>query len=197
VCWHGCQAGRTRASPRSAHATRIWVSPLAVSHKEAAVTRSLVSLAAAVLTVSAMYALGSAIVAHRLLLGVQSGLLLTAGIALLCSLLKERTSAPTEPGSELARREAYEAAVQSAPRLGELLVHKHGWVTEKVLARALVRQRRHGGRLGDILVEMRAITPEQLAKALLVQRPELGHTPELLGQYDEWTGQRPSAGSAS
>ena len=158
-------------------------------------TLNLVPTAAALLTLAAGYALGSAIIAHQLLLGVVSGSLLATGIALWRSLTRKPGPVPMDLASRLAQREAYEAAVQSAPKLGELLVYKHQWIAERDLARALLRQRRRGGRLGEILVRMGAITTEQLAEALVAQRPELNHVPELLGQSEEWTATRSSVGA--
>jgi hypothetical protein len=52
-----------------------------------------------------------------------------------------------------------------APFLGDMLVFK-GWVTDGQLADALVRQHHTGRPLGRILVEMKLISPSQLAQAL-------------------------------
>ena len=53
----------------------------------------------------------------------------------------------------------------AAPFLGDLLVFK-GWVTDGQLADALVRQHHTGRPLGRILVEMKLLSPSQLAQAL-------------------------------
>lgn len=60
-----------------------------------------------------------------------------------------------------------------APYLGELLLHKK-WINEFQLGNALVRQHYSKRPLGQILVEMKAITPVQLAEALEEQK-QLGY----------------------
>ena len=63
-----------------------------------------------------------------------------------------------------------------APFLGELLVFK-GWITDGQLADALVRQHHTHAPLGQILVEMKAITPSQLGQAL-EEQISYGDVPE-------------------
>jgi MFS family permease len=53
--------------------------------------------------------------------------------------------------------------------LGDLLIEK-GWITENQLADALARHHHMGGRFGQVLVEMKLITPSQLARALQDQQ---------------------------
>ena len=144
-----------------------------------------------VLSLSAGYTLGTAILARQLVLGLVSGALLAVGITLVVALLAVSPRISRDLLAELAQREAYEAAVQSAPRLGELLVHKHRWITNRQLESALAVQQRKGGRLGAILVRMGAITSSQLREALLGQRLEVGAAPELaVSARDEWTARR-------
>jgi hypothetical protein len=54
----------------------------------------------------------------------------------------------------------------SAPLLGDLLVQKYHLITEEQLGRALAEQRKAKHRLGMILVEMGALTLQQLAEVL-------------------------------
>ena len=55
-----------------------------------------------------------------------------------------------------------------APFLGDLLVFK-GWISDRQLADALVRQHHTREPLGRLLVQMKMITPSQLAQALQEQ----------------------------
>jgi hypothetical protein len=61
------------------------------------------------------------------------------------------------------------APPRPAPYLGELLLEKK-WINEFQLGNALVRQHYTKRPLGQILVEMQAITPAQLAEALEEQK---------------------------
>jgi len=70
-------------------------------------------------------------------------------------------------GAYASRREPPQGKLS----LGELVIRK-GWVTEKQLADALVRQHYSDDRLGRVLVEMKLITPAQLAQALQEQMGE-------------------------
>jgi hypothetical protein len=148
-------------------------------------------IAATVCSLAAGYLLGVAVLGHRLALGLVSGTLLAVSVALAVWLLGQSERLPAQLAHDLKQREAYEAAVQSAPRLGELLVHKYGWISERDLARALARQRVHGRRIGEILVQMKVISLEQLRQALADQRSELGLAPELQFRAEGWTGRRP------
>jgi hypothetical protein len=56
--------------------------------------------------------------------------------------------------------------VRALPLLGEVLLYRYHLVSERDLLAALVAQRKRGGALGQILVEMGAITSEQLSRAL-------------------------------
>ena len=55
---------------------------------------------------------------------------------------------------------------EGKPLLGELLTLRYGLITEADLQRALARQRKTRQRLGMILVEMGALTFQQLAEVL-------------------------------
>ena len=71
----------------------------------------------------------------------------------------ERVDEPTpEPPPELPHKAL----------IGRLLVDK-GLISEAVLDQALVRQRESGGPLGQILVELGAVSPQNLARTLTEQ----------------------------
>ncbi len=150
--------------------------------------RLLPTLSVLVLVASAVAVLWRAVRAEHLLFAGLGGGLLAAGLAVLVALLLDRRQLPSELASALRARESYEASVQSAPRLGELLLHKHRLISARELERALTYQRRTGQRLGAILVRMRAITPEQLTRVLVEQRLEAGSLPDPLVYDEEWSG---------
>jgi hypothetical protein len=55
------------------------------------------------------------------------------------------------------------------PLLGAILVYKYQWITQQQLNQALERQRREGPgrpRLGEILLDMGALSPSRLEQAL-------------------------------
>jgi hypothetical protein len=127
-----------------------------------------------VLALSSGCALGNALLMHQLTTAMVSGGFLLLGIALVFALLRSADELPPDLAVALDHREAYEAAWTSVPRLGEVLVHKYHWLTERDLTRALTYQRHSGGRIGEILVRMRVISPDQLSQALFEQRVEAG-----------------------
>lgn len=53
-------------------------------------------------------------------------------------------------------------------RLGEMLVH-NGYITSHQLEKALAYQKKSGGKLGDILLSLRFIEPEELYRAIATQ----------------------------
>jgi len=55
-----------------------------------------------------------------------------------------------------------------APPLGEMLLTK-GLITEVQLGQALARQHRYGGTIGQILVEMKLVSPVELTRVLQEQ----------------------------
>ncbi len=148
------------------------------------------ALSLGVLAVSSGYTLGGAIIGHRLVLGMVSGVLLLAGAIVGCLRLRSEPL-PEALLSQLEQRESYEAAVQSAPRLGELLVHRYHWISQRDLERALSRQRRSGRRLGEILVKMRVISVEKLTRALVEHRVLKGEALPMVTP-EAWTGRRES-----
>jgi hypothetical protein len=140
-----------------------------------------------VLTSSAGALAWRALVTGQSLLGAAGGALLIAGLIALIAEIQREKALPSDLISALRDREAYEVAVQSAPRLGELLLHKHGLITRRDLTRALAQQRRTGQRLGEILVRMRAITPDELTRVLIEQRLEAGHPADSRLEAEDWT----------
>lgn len=63
---------------------------------------------------------------------------------------------------------------QNKLRLGDMLVH-NGYLTQKQLDKALAFQQKSGGLLGDVLLSLRLIEPEQLYRAIATQN-SMGRT---------------------
>jgi len=153
--------------------------------------RHLLVVSVVTLMLSAGYRLGQAMVARNVGQGVISGVVLAAGVVMACLVVGVSRRLPSDLVSELRQREAFEARVQTAPRLGEVLVHRYHWVTEEELRQALARQRFSGRRVGEILVAMGAISSKQLMQALIEQRNETGAAPRMTAKAEEnWTGKR-------
>jgi len=101
---------------------------------------------------------------------------LLAGCLLVLSGLYAR-SRPPGVTPEIAMQEAItEGGEPLVPLLGALLIYKYQRITQKALNEALERQHKEGEnrrRIGQILLEMGAITPPQLDEALEFQRSVL------------------------
>jgi ABC-type dipeptide/oligopeptide/nickel transport system permease subunit len=100
-----------------------------------------------------------------LVLGALMAVLGVSGNSRLASLRGEVESLARHPGRATKRQERAHAP-GVLPLVGELLIHKHHMITERDLARALLRQRETGGRLGRVLVEMGLVKWQDLAQVL-------------------------------
>jgi hypothetical protein len=153
--------------------------------------RALLIISLVVLSLSAGYRLGEALMNHWPAQGVISGVILAIGIVSIGLVVAAGRRLPADLLFELEQREAYEAAVATAPRLGEVLVHRYHWITQQDLKQALDYQRRNGRRVGEILIAMGAISSKQLMQALIEQRNESGKAPQLPVRTEEqWTAIR-------
>jgi hypothetical protein len=63
---------------------------------------------------------------------------------------------------------------RTAPRLGQMLMH-YGLISEGDLQKALARQRTGEKRLGQVMLEMQLITPDQLLEVLEEQASRRDH----------------------
>ena len=87
--------------------------------------------------------------------------------------LKGRPTEPPPSARSMWRAQASQlpAGAEQA-RLGELLVHRYGLLTEEQLSQALTRQMATRQKLGEILVQMGFVTQSQAAIALADQQTD-------------------------
>lgn len=77
-------------------------------------------------------------------------------------------------GSPEQEAQPVQAPKDGAPPLGEMLV-SYGLVSEANLQKALARQKKRGRRLGQVLVEMRLVTLDQVLAVLEEQTSRRSH----------------------
>ena len=100
---------------------------------------------------------------------------LLTGVLLILSAAYARSRPPDTPLPPPAAEAASEQPDPLVPLVGALLVYKFRYVTQEQLNRALELQRRRrntGHRIGEVLVQMGAVTRPQLQEALSYQRAE-------------------------
>jgi hypothetical protein len=83
-------------------------------------------------------------------------------------------AAGPEPDGAEQEEQPQRVPTDGAPPLGEMLV-SYGLITEANLQKALARQRKRGRRLGQVLVEMRLVTLDQVLAVLEEQTSRRSH----------------------
>ncbi len=133
---------------------------------------------------------GIAVIQDEPYLAVIGGVLLIAGIS--AHHRRQRNaerSLAEDIRAEAAPRQLRRGALESAPKLGELLAYRYHCVGEQDLARARAVQKRTGKPLGEVLIRLRLVSPEQVAQVLR-EHPGLQDGPSLGRISESWTGRR-------
>jgi hypothetical protein len=106
-----------------------------------------------------------------------------------------------EVGGPEVEEEPQQARTDGAPPLGEMLV-SYGLISEANLQKALARQKKRGRRLGQVLVEMRLVTLDQVLAVLQEQSSRRIHgavqtAPDAPRRRDSETAPAGAAGDCS
>jgi hypothetical protein len=127
---------------------------------------------------AAMGALAAYLVPERAtVLLMAAGLAVAAGVVILLP-------AGPRPRHAERRRQTVMGGRQSALRLGEMLMN-YGLLSEADLRKALSRQQKSGKRLGQVMLQMKLITPHQLLEVVEEQASRRQHTTLMMLTSDD------------
>jgi hypothetical protein len=105
---------------------------------------------------------------------VPLGISMLAGIALILCGIGERHCSALFAEVPISVRRTWPPEMEPAPRIGQVLVRDLGLVRAQDFGRALAYHRKHGGPVGQVLLEMGLVTACQLQEALERQRCQRG-----------------------